>query len=75
MKRLTAWILTLVLAAGCLQSIPAQESGGHTYRLVISDCTWSEAFQEALNAGGYLARFETREEYQTVLQQINDSGA
>ena len=75
MKRLTAWILTLILAAGCLQSIPAQEAGGHTYRLVISDCTWTEAYREALDAGGYLARFETREEYQSVLQQINNSGA
>ncbi len=77
MKRLTAWILTLILALGCLQSIPAAETGygGHTYRLVISDSTWTEAFQEAINAGGYLVRFDSREEYQYVLQQINDSGS
>lgn len=75
MKRFAASILTLILAAGCLECIPAQEGGAHTYRLVISDCTWTEAFQEALDAGGYLARFETREEYQTVLNEINEAGA
>lgn len=77
-RRWTAWILTAVFAAGCMQSIPAAEtaaaSGAHSYRLVISDCSWTEAFREAKEAGGYLARIESREEYQTILQQIYDTG-
>ena len=82
MKRLIASVLTFVLAAGCCLNTPATEvqnltgtqSTDHTYRLVISDCSWTQAYQEAVNAGGYLARLETWEEYQSVLQMINNSG-
>ncbi len=78
MKRLTASMLTLLLCAGCLQSLPASEvqaaDGIHTYSLVASDASWTEAFRQAQDAGGYLVRFETKEEYQYVLNQIQETG-
>ena len=79
MKRYFAWILTLVLAFGCVQCVCAAPnetditSAGHSYRLVVSDCTWQQAFQNAAAAGGHLATFETADEFNAIITQITQA--
>ena len=59
---------------------PAEEKGAsvsggiHKYELVIDDCTWTEACDRASSAGGYLARIESREELDHIINQINKEG-
>ena len=80
MKRYFTWILTLVLALGCVQCVCAAPnetditSAGHSYRLVVSDCTWQQAFQNAAAAGGHLATFETADEFNAIITQITQAG-
>lgn len=47
---------------------------GHVYYLVLSDCTWSEAFERASEAGGYLVNIGGWTEYSTILNKIIDFG-
>ena len=79
MKRCLLWTLVFMFSAACMIQAPAAETGSaggeHTYRLVISDCSWTQAFQDAVDAGGYLVNIDSNEEYQHILQEINDAGA
>ena len=38
----------------------------HRYQLVVKDLTWEEAYEEAKNAGGYLAHFDSADELNKV---------
>lgn len=51
-----------------------QETGIHTYELIIADVTWMEAYQDCLARGGYLVRINSDEEYQAIIKQIEDEG-
>lgn len=51
-----------------------QETGIHTYELIIDDVTWMEAYQNCLDRGGYLVRINSDDEYQAILQQIDEEG-
>ena len=46
------------------------DDGIHSYDLIVKDCTWSEAFNECIRRGGYLARITSDEEFVSILQQI-----
>lgn len=46
----------------------------HSYEFVISNCSWWEAQKEAVSRGGYLANFDSEEEYQYVLSLIESEG-
>ena len=48
------------------------ETGIHTYELIVEDVTWIQAYQKCLEKGGYLVRINSDEEYQAILQQISD---
>ncbi len=77
MKKINVLLLTLMLTIGCLQHSGAAEvttTDAHTYRLVVADVTWNQAYQLALNEGGYLATFETYDEFSNVLTQISNEG-
>lgn len=50
------------------------EGGVHSYRYMIDDCTWAEAFEKARAAGGYLVRINSREEYEHLLGEIATLG-
>ncbi|MCD8364628.1 MAG: C-type lectin domain-containing protein [Clostridiales bacterium] len=49
-----------------------EDTAIHTYRIMIDDCTWSEAMQKAQDMGGYLVRINTQEEYDAVLEKLNE---
>ncbi len=44
--------------------------GIHSYEFVQDDCTWHEAQKKAVEKGGHLVCFETREEYEYVLGKL-----
>ena len=46
----------------------------HSYELVISNCSWEEAYKLAEKKGGYLVNFNSREEYDAVLARIEEQG-
>lgn len=51
-----------------------ESDDGHVYYLVLSDCTWTEAFERAATAGGYLVHIDGWTEYSTLLHKIIDFG-
>ena len=44
----------------------------HRYELVVADVSWSQAFQECIQRGGYLARINTYEEFIAITNQIRN---
>lgn len=46
--------------------------GNHQYYLVVDDVTWQEAFDDCINRGGYLAQINSEEEFQSVIQMIEN---
>lgn len=55
-------------------SASADDTEIHRYEYIKSDCTWTEAFQECINRGGYLARINSSEEYEYIRKEISKSG-
>ena len=66
----TGWVKTYYLAEVRQES----EDDIHTYQLVVDDCTWTEAFYKAKDAGGYLAHINSQEEFDTIISQIYREG-
>lgn len=60
------------------QSITLSGSAGNRtdsrYLYIVDDCSWTEAFVQALAAGGHLACIESRQEYNTILSGIRAEG-
>ncbi|MCD7865215.1 MAG: hypothetical protein LUG54_04230 [Clostridiales bacterium] len=48
-----------------------EDTAIHTYQIILDDCTWEEAMQNAQNMGGYLVRINTREEYDTIISMLS----
>ena len=56
------------------QAADPTEGGIHRYEYMISDVTWTQAYQECLDRGGYLVRINSREEYDYIISQLNSRG-
>lgn len=52
----------------------SEEGGIHRYEFFISDCTWSEAYRYCLDEGGYLARINSQEEFDYIVNEIEAAG-
>lgn len=53
---------------------PAEARKGlHSYKVVIDDCTWSEAYNNCISMGGYLATIDSREEWDYIIQQLEQN--
>ena len=80
MKKCTALFLSFLLTAGIASVVCAAEGGtdvtsaGHSYRLVTSDCTWQQAYENARAAGGSLVTFESADEFNALISQIEQAG-
>lgn len=44
----------------------------HTYELIVADVSWTEAYNECVERGGYLVRINSAMEREVILQQIED---
>ncbi|MDE5907194.1 MAG: zinc-ribbon domain-containing protein [Lachnospiraceae bacterium] len=44
----------------------------NTYELIVADVTWTDAYNYCLVRGGHLVRINSEEEYQAILQQIEE---
>ncbi len=56
-------------------AVPWQDSTAiHRYQLILSDESWSEAFQDCLNRGGYLVHINSKQEFDAITNQIRSEG-
>ena len=54
---------------------PEQDDPGiHQYQIVVEDCTWYDALTRCTTQGGYLARISSPEEYQYIVDMLNNGG-
>lgn len=68
-------ILVTVLGAVLIALISAliSVSGQPSYEVVIKDCTWQQAFDESLEAGGHLVTIETEKEYKKLVSLLSEA--
>ena len=52
----------------------SEDEGIHEYELIVDDVTWTEAYQDCINKGGYLVHFNSDDETAYVLKQIATEG-
>lgn len=48
--------------------------GIHQYEYVVSDCSWYEAYEGAINSGGYLVNMDSDEEIEYIINELNNRG-
>lgn len=61
-------------------SVAAQDADmsmevSHTYQIVVADVSWTEAYSQARNVeNGYLVNIDSQEEWDIIMQLINEQG-
>lgn len=48
----------------------ADENAIHRYEVFVEDCTWQEACEKCIEKGGYLARINSRDEFEYITKEI-----
>ena len=46
----------------------------HRYEIIISDVTWTQAYEDCISRGGYLVHINSEEEYKAITNQIRLEG-
>ena len=44
----------------------------HEYEIVYKDVTWQQAYNQAIQKGGYLVRINTKDEYNAIVELLNE---
>lgn len=58
-----------------VQDAAAESDVPHTYQIVVADVTWTEAYSQARNVeNGYLVNINSQEEWELVMQLIQEQG-
>lgn len=47
-----------------------QNESGSVYKILVEDCSWSDAFDKCITMGGHLVNIDSKEEFQTICKQI-----
>ena len=64
--------MTVLLAALITMIITSGKAS--TYEVCMEDCTWQQAFDRSIEAGGHLATIETEKEFKALTEMIDEQG-
>ena len=65
-------VMAVLLAA--LVTIIVTSGKASTYEVCMEDCTWQQAFDRSIEAGGHLATIETEKEFKALTEMIDEQG-
>ena len=72
-KNPTAFLIALGAVLLAVITALVSLSGQSSYEVVIKDCTWDQAFEESIEAGGHLAMIETEKEYKKLVSLLQEA--
>lgn len=49
-----------------------EDTSIHRYELIVADVTWTDAYNDCINRGGYLVHINSQEEFDVIVDQIHE---
>lgn len=71
-RKITGILLAVILAVICVSAYADSKVtwNGHTYQVCMDNCTWKEANEKCISAGGHLVTITSAEENKFIQKQI-----